>query len=236
MNCLDFHREMLGDPRRVSDAARVHQEGCAACAAFARSVDAGDEALARSLQVPVPDGLADRVLFAASGRRRPRWAWALAASLVLAAGVLLFAQREAPGDDRLARLAIEHVAMEPESFHSERHADADAFRAVLQKFGGELKAPIGAVRYIKLCPVNGSLGWHIVFESPGGALATLLLVPGQAPSAVQTAKAGGWTSLARPTGGGYYAVVAADADTMAGADRLLRERVDWGGKVSAPRT
>src|SRR5436189_575126 len=41
MNCLEFHREKLADPRRLSAEARAHARACANCAAFAPSVAEG---------------------------------------------------------------------------------------------------------------------------------------------------------------------------------------------------
>ena len=66
-------------------------------------------------------------------------------------------------------------------------------------FGGEIKEPLGRVRYIRLCPVGTGTGWRIVFETPQG-LATLILVPDQhiaAPAAAQAKDALGdkWQPL-----------------------------------------
>src|SRR5258706_134775 len=57
MNCLEFHREKLADPRRLSAEAQAHAHACASCAAFARSVDESDQGLEEVLASPVPDGL-----------------------------------------------------------------------------------------------------------------------------------------------------------------------------------
>jgi hypothetical protein len=225
MNCLDFRRHKLADPRRVPPQALAHLAGCAACAAFAREVDEGERALERALAVPAPEGLADRAILHA--RRRPRrWApWALAASVAFMAA-LAFVTADRKADDLCARLAIEHVVMEPESLTTTRNADPEAFRAVLRDFGATVKALPGAVRYIRLCPEGDGFAWHVVFETPEG-LATLLLVPGKPPARMETASAAGWSALARPVKGGYYAVVTPSQATTASIDRLLRERIAW---------
>ena len=69
----------------------------------------------------------------------------------------------------------------------------------MRNFGGEIKEPLGRVRYIRLCPVGTGTGWRIVFETPQG-LATLILVPDQhiaAPAAAQAKDALGdkWQPL-----------------------------------------
>jgi len=228
MSCLDFRREKLAEPRRrLSEVAQAHMDGCPACAAFAREVDDSERALDRALQTPVPEGLADRIIFR-SRRPRPAWrVWALAASIVLsiALGFFLGVSRNAP--DVYARLAIEHVVMEPESLSTVRNADPEAFRAAVRSFGGSMNELPGKIRYIRLCPVEDGFGWHIVFETPDGSLATLILVPGKRMPRIETASAGGWSALARPIRGGYYAIVAPTAAATSSFDKMLRERVAW---------
>lgn len=227
MNCLEFRREKLSDPRRLSAEALAHAETCPPCTAFAAEVDASEEALDRALQTPVPEGLADRMIFE-STRPRPAWRlWALAASIVVALAVGFFlgeGLRSAP--DLYARLAIEHVVMEPESLTTVRYADPDVFREVVQDLGGTLKDMPGKVRYVRLCPVDGGIGYHLVFETPDG-LATLILVPGKKLARRQSASSGGWNALARPVRAGYYVIVTPSAATTARFDRMLRDCIVW---------
>lgn len=226
MNCLDFRREKLADPRHLSPHARAHAGSCSGCAAFAREVDETEADLDRALQVPVPEGLADRIIFHAR-RPRPPWrGWALAAMLML--GVALgVAYMKQPSTDVYARQAIQHVLMDPESLTMVRDTDGAAFNSVIQRFGGTIKEPIGRIRYITPCPAPGSRDWHIVFETPQGVVATLVLIPDRSLRAVEIADARGWHSLVRPTRFGYYAVITESAQATATADRILRERVHW---------
>lgn len=226
MNCLELRRHKLADPRRLPEDARAHAAACSACAAFAREVDEKEAELERALAVPVPEGLAERAILRARNPYRGWRAWAIAAAVLLAVALgAMQLVREAPGD-QYARLAIEHVVMEPESFTTVRNADAQAFRAVLQEFGATLNEMPGAIRYIRLCPVEGGYGWHIVFETPQG-LATLLLVPGKRLPGVQMASTQRWSALARPVHGGYYAIVTSSADTTARFEKMLRDCIVW---------
>ena len=228
MNCLEFHRAKLADPRRLAPEAQGHAAQCAACRAFAESVDEAERDLQRTLAVPVPEGLADRVLLRARGGG-PRWkTWALAAGFVLAlalgASALLY---EPAAAQRYAQQAIEHVAMEPESLTTVNAATGDALAELIRVAGGTLKAPLGVVRYVQLCPMARGTGLHIVFETPEG-LATLLIVPGQPLGKPEHASAGEWAALARPAGRGHYAVVTPSAQKTAAVERLVRSRIDWG--------
>ena len=226
MNCLEFRRHKLADPRRLPDEAHVHVAGCAACAALAREVDEKEAELERALAVPVPEGLAERAMLRSRTPPRAWRRWALAAGVVAAlmAAAWPLVPRNEP--QLYARLAIEHVVMEPESFTTVRNADAAAFRAVVQELGGTLKEMPGTIRYIRLCPVEDGYGWHIVFETPEG-LATLLLVPGKHLAAPQTASTAAWNALARPVRGGYYAVVASSAEAASAFDKMIRDCIVW---------
>lgn len=227
MNCLDFHREKLADPRHLSEGARTHGQGCPNCAAFARGVDEGDAMIASALSVPVPEGLAERVLLRQQGAGRPAWrAWALAASVV--AGILsaVVYLNNVPGD-QYARLAIEHVLHEPESFTAVYHAEPESVDAALRSVGASIKAPFGQVRYVRLCPLEGGgTGWHIVFDTPQG-LATLIIVPNASARSTTETTVNGWHALVQPFPRGYYVVVTSSSAATSQAGALLRQRVNW---------
>jgi len=227
MNCLEFRREKLADPRRVSDAARTHMQSCAGCTAFALSVDEGDTETLRALSVPVPEGLADRVLLRARRVKRPAWrVWALAASVVLALGLATAFYVLYPSEP-YARLAVEHVAEEPESLTTLFNAEPSAVTAALHSMGASARAPLGQVRYVRLCPwEDGGKAWHIVFDTPQG-LATLILVPDRRARRTSRATLNGWSALVQPVRSGFYVVVTPTADSTERVAGILRERLDW---------
>jgi hypothetical protein len=226
MNCLEFRREKLGDPRRLSAEAQGHAASCPTCSAFAREVDESERALDRALMAPVPEGLADRIILQ-SRRPRPAWrAWALAASVVVAVALGFFFVNAQNQPDEYARLAIEHVAMEPESLATVRNAEAQSFHAVVHDLGGSVKDLPGRIRYFRLCPVDGGFGWHVVFETPEG-LATLFLVPGQHVKTVQKTSVGGLNAAVHPVKGGYYAIVTASSAATSRFEQMLRDCIVW---------
>ena len=228
MNCLEFRRYKLADPRRLSPEAAAHLNDCAACRGFAAEVDENEARLAAVLDVPVPEGIAERIILRRKAQTRfsPRLGM-LAASLVLTFAFGLHQWKDA-GSQEYARLAIEHVMHEPESFTSTRLADPELLRRVMHTFGGEIQASLGKVRYMKLCPVPEGTGWHIVFEAEDGKLATLILIPAKRMKTdAEQAQVGGWNAVARPGGQGFYAVIADSPDALAKADELVRQRVRW---------
>jgi len=226
-NCIDFRREKLADPRRLSEAAEEHLIGCAACQAFSRRINAGERTLQQAVAVEVPDGLADRILAGSRSRvAQPLKLWALAASVVLSLGLGVQYWHTAPDRERVA-LAVEHVMHEPEALMSTRLIEPQRVSQVLESFGAEVKVPMTAVRYVKLCPVPGGTGWHIVFDTPKGT-ATLLLLP-QKDERVRTITAShrGMGVHVEAGGQGMVAVVAGDTDLAREAAGMLRQHVSW---------
>ena len=227
MNCLEFRRLKLADPRRLPEDARSHANDCLACLAFARSVDESEAALERTLAVAVPEGLADRILLRQGGERRvSRRAFALAATVLLAAAAGGIITRRDKDSSQQARIAIEHVLDEPESLTTYYNADPVRLAEIVRDLGGNIREPIGRVRYIKRCPVEQGSGWHIVFETPQG-LATLILVADRSIAAAATANLGRLTGRVEPIRGGYYALVTDSAESNSAVSRLVKQRIEW---------
>jgi hypothetical protein len=97
---------------------------------------------------------------------------------------------------------------------------------VVQNLGGSVKDIPGKIRYIRLCPFEDGLGWHIVFETSEG-LATLFLVPGTKPKTVQSASVDGWSAVVHPMQRGYYAIVTASSDATSRFLQRLRDCIVW---------
>lgn len=228
MNCLEFRRLKLADPRHVDAAGQAHLEACASCREFALEMDGLEERLAAQLNVAVPEGLAERlILRRKTGTPFSAKFFAMAASVFVAVAVGLTSWKFL-ATPNYARFAIDHVMNEPESFTTVRDADPQLLHQVMQNFGGEMLAPIGTVRYIKLCPVPGGTGWHIVFDAGDGKLATLILIPARhGKTGSEYARLGNWNAVARPGGQGFYAVITSSPDSLAKTDALIRRQLRW---------
>ena len=87
MNCLDFRRRIGAEPRSRDPELLAHRDACKdGCAAFWQRAQRFEDDIEAAMAVPVPEGLADRILLvqATDERRRQvacRRAWmAMAAS------------------------------------------------------------------------------------------------------------------------------------------------------------
>lgn len=236
-NCMDFRREKLADPRRLSASAESHLIACTGCQSFSRRINEQERLLQDAVAVPVPEGLAERLMVGArSGTGSSAWRLgALAATVLLSLGIGAHLWHDYPRHD-VAAFAVEHVLHEPESLNSTRLIEPARLAEVMANFGARVQTPLGRVRYVKLCPVPEGTGWHIVLDTDRGP-ATLLLVPTRHPgAAVITATLKGMGVHVEPGGQGYYAVVADSAERATAVSGLLRQRVDWSARAFQPRS
>jgi hypothetical protein len=229
--CLDFRREKLTDPKRISAAAQTHLAGCALCQAFARRIDKMEAAVAETLSVPLPEGLNDRILLRVHKGQKTAWrALALAASVLLtvAIGVHISGEGSTTSSMQLAMAAAAHAGDERAEMRSHKSLDTSQFGLVLSNFGGAMQEPLGQVRYIHFCPIEGfGMGWHISYDTPQGKV-TLLLIPGQHSGPdTQTVQVEGMQVRVRRAGQGFYALITDNMPGLEAADHDLKTKVRW---------
>lgn len=222
MNCLDFRRLLLADPRRAGLEAASHQAACPQCAEFAARVSLLERQLDAAARVPVPDGLADRILLGHGLKGADRRAWlGMAAGLALALGVAALLPALV-GSDNMARAAIAHVLdEETEEFSVAKITDAALRTRALERLGIALPGHIGRIRYEGPCPFGGRTAYHVVLDTSYGK-ATLLLMPENPLASRVITSARGLGAVAVPARGGSIAVVASSKSAAAGIERLLR--------------
>lgn len=232
MNCLEFRRKALADPHARSLEQLEHAARCAECNDFLEHMQSLEAEIQEAATVPVPDGLADRiVLKTKTGRSSLYKRAALAASLLLALGIgtwsyksLQDTQRKTlvetaavAREDHMATMAISFVLdHEPRLLDENKRGDPEVLRQALRRLGLTLPGGEVQVRYLGKCPVPGGTGEHVVLMAPWGRV-TLILVPDQPlPTRVVVAHRER-TAIAAPVRGGGYIVI---ADSLIHAKRL----------------
>lgn len=226
MNCLEFRRHKLALPKELDEKHRTHLASCVGCAEFAARADELETRIEAAAQVPVPEGLADRVILRHKLKSRRRFGLlALAASLALA--ISLSAVRSFLPGEEVEQALIAHVAHEPESLKSTAEVPEHRLAAALAEAGGELKAPIGRVVYFNVCPMpGGGKGAHIVLVTPFGR-ATLLLMPERQQTARGVFNQHGMSATLLSLGRGSIGVVADSPEQLERVSQLLRKQVVW---------
>jgi len=218
MNCLDFRRLVLVDPRTLSEDARAHAFECLACRETLEKQREADDRLFDAMQVPVPDGLADRILVTRGQRpERRKFAWAIAATLFLTAGVGLIGRRYLSPPDPLGAEAIDHVAHEPQSFTTVHAVGNDYLPSVLAEQGLKVALALGQVTYTRICPMDGRTARHVVIRTAEGPV-TLFLMPDDPNKRRRSVtEIGGMAAVTMPATRGSLAIVAA---SLAQAERV----------------
>ena len=182
MNCLDYRRQLGAEPRRESAPMQEHRRSCAGCSAHHARTLGFELALRRSLQVAVPDGLAERILLAQTtaergdrgrGRRR-RLGWAFAAAVLLAALGLTAYQLRLFSD--LPEQLIAHIAHEPEALLTRAPLPAAEIESRFAVRGLRLAAPPPAgISYAQACPVGLIGSVHMVVPEREGPVTVFFL-------------------------------------------------------------
>lgn len=236
MNCLEFRRAALADPHHPGHEALAHEASCPSCAHFYRELRMQEEALFEAMNVPVPDGLADRVLLRRTRGWRDRFimrfaAPALAASLALAAvlGLVWKFQDDALTPEMLAAGIVAHVEEEQKALLADQRVPMARLVTAVKRSGGELGAPPGETSYVNHCPLpGGGTGEHLVFNTPYGKL-TLILMPGKPIAHPVRLERNGLTVSLMPAGKGSLALVSENRESIGEAEVWARGNLHWQG-------
>ncbi|MET0505747.1 MAG: DUF3379 family protein [Luteibacter sp.] len=236
MNCLDFRRRITAEPRSRDAALLAHRDSCKdGCAAFwqraQRFEDDFESALA---DIPVPDGLADRILLAqATGERRRqvgrRRAWmAMAASLLIAVfgGGMLWRHMDQAS---LPALAVAHMPYEIDALGLTRTMTDAQVEAGFAGRSAHLKGPAPAgVTYVHDCDIGPYPAVHLVTRVDDEAVVALYM-PGKMSEASSDFHRDGWDGRQIALSGGTLVVMApqgASHRTMAAVARGWREAIE----------
>ena len=221
MNCIDFRRLVLANPRQPGEAERAHAEGCAACRQYLERQREFDAELFGALQVPPPDGLADRILVA-RGLRTRRWLMPMAAALVMAVGVAVVWPRLAPADP-LGRETIAHVAAEPQSFTTSHAVPGNFLTAVMAEQGVSAVKSIGQVTYATVCPLAGKVARHLVVRTAGGPVTMFLFAEDPTARKRTVTERDGMAAITMPAAKGSITLVAASLEAALAIERSLQK-------------
>ena len=234
MNCLDFRRRIGAEPRSRDPELLAHRDACKdGCAAFWQRAQRFEDDLEAALAVPVPEGLADRILLAqATGerrqqvRRRRSWMAMAAAVLIVFIGTGLF-WRQADLNS-LPALAVAHMPEEIEALdltHPMTDAQVEAgFVGRATRLKGP--APVG-VTYVHDCRVGPYPAVHVVTRMNDEPVVALYM-PGKMIDKSADFHRDGWDGREVALSGGTLVVMAqgASRQTMAAVERGWRAAIE----------
>jgi len=232
MNCLAFRRALSAGPATEDSEVLAHRRACAGCDEFARRQAAFERTLSEAVRIPVPDGLASRVLVAHGvglegsrrvRRRRVRVAFVASVSLGLAISWLVL--RPEPLD----RAVVAHIDQERSHLADRRDLSPDEVNQVLAPLGISVEASVGPVHYAGTCPIRKHLGAHLVLEGEKGPV-TVLFMPHEPVVGRLHVRDAGLQGIIAPAGRGSIAIVGRPGEALDGIERRVRLAVRFASR------
>jgi len=225
MNCLEFRQLKLSDPYSVNPGANAHRDECEACRRFEQEIRTLDKKVNQALAIPLPENLAARILLKQSLQREHRgsrrWYWVgLAASIVLAVGLLLSQGESAEALQGKIAAHLDHEQAKVDSMHAA--VDNEQIADVLDYMGVSLDTDANPVVFARLCIMDYRLVVHLVIESDDGRF-TILLMPQSVKDARREFAAGNWRGVILPQEFGSMAIVAREGTPTETLDRIARQ-------------
>jgi hypothetical protein len=239
MDCAQYRRSVLIDPRDANPELAAHRAACRACGEYTDRLLRFETRLGRALQVDASVGGAGRVVAmrapgsgAANRRILERRGWlAIAASVLLAAVVAGGLWLAVPGPS-LAADVVTHMAGEPDAWRqTDMPVPESDLSAVLRNSHLRLKPDVGVVSYAQSCLFRGYRVPHLVVQSSTGPVTVMVLVHESVRKPVQFDEDGYRGVIVPVAGHGSLAVLtrgnAMDVKSVRGIAARVLDAIVW---------
>ena len=229
MNHLDFRRRIATEPMSHDADLLAHRDSCPECMAVWQRAQRFEHVLGEAMAVPVPQGLAERILLAQAtaerrrdGFRRRTWL-AMAASAVFAVAIGGFGWNYADAHS-LPAMAVAHMPYEMNSLAMTTPVAGQDIEAGFAGRGVRLRGPMPAdVTYVHECMVGGEAAVHLVTRAGTDKPVVALYIPGRKGDNRSDFSRGGWKGRDVPMAGGTLVLLSRDASM----DALDRAEGSW---------
>ncbi|QUI61267.1 DUF3379 family protein [Pseudoalteromonas sp. A22] len=188
MDELEFRRRLVADPHDEEVKKQAEQQP--ELQALVEEMQAFDDFLGKSLDIDVPEGLADKIIakqkeleteehkvVKMSWFRRATAPFAIAASVFFAAVVFYFGGFGHPVDT--GEHALAHVYYEENALQKQESVSLQTVNEKLAMFGGKFDNLPGKVVYATFCNFKGQKSLHLVMQSEFGPLTVFVVPAGQ---------------------------------------------------------
>ena len=172
MNCSDFQRRLLIDPRSPELAQAAQARVCEDASSRLTEALEFETRLETALGVTVPKDLVDRVLAGlpaeepSAGRvRAPWWPLALAASAGLLALVTMSLLRAPNSTNDLIAASVQHLSHEPYALTRTGTVPATLVDRMFTEAGLTLDSSVLALSYLNRCPLQQRWSVHMVMPA-----------------------------------------------------------------------
>jgi hypothetical protein len=190
MDCTQYRRSMLTDPRDTSQELAAHRESCPECTQFTERLLRFETRLDRALRVAAPAGNADRVV-PLRPRALDRRGWLAIAASVLVAVILAGGLWLAVPGPSLAADVVTHMAGEPDAWRqTDLPVPESDLSGALRDSHLHLNSSAGIVSYARTCSFRGRSVPHLVVQTAAGPVTVMVLVHEPVKNEVQFAEKG----------------------------------------------
>ena len=237
MNCLEFRRMLLIEPRSRSKEFAEHASSCAECAEQAKHALHFEDKLHAALRVPSPTALETRIITARSGAAESHRAGAYSRWLALAAGMLLavglagwsgYKWEQTFGvSSGLETAVVDHINNELEQLHAHGNVGPQTLVLLLSQFGARIDGEIGSVSYASRCPIRRQPGVHMVVPGQEGPV-TVLIMPGENLLHRRQVRSSRFSGVIVPTVYGSMAVVGEKLEPVERIVERIQQSIVWG--------
>ncbi|PCH86039.1 MAG: hypothetical protein COB26_04770 [Piscirickettsiaceae bacterium] len=231
MNCKEFEFEYIAAPDEIAGDACEHLQACAECQTFVEQQAAFEAQLAAVIQCDVPDGFRHSVRKHVVNHQpsfwtMPKTAIAVAASLVMAVGLVTFNKGQFNGQSfPLDRLVVEHVEHDGEhSMLASHQLNKQQLAKVSQQFGVRVNLQKG-ITFAEKCPIGDSYGLHMVYKYNGQQI-TVIYMPELSPKTFIQFNYAGLRGWIKPLEKGSVAVLGRQAIDIPSID-FADEFIEW---------
>lgn len=226
MNCEEFRRQLLIDPRSKDAAFRDHARVCSECARATLEALQFEETLRQALSVEA---------WGAGGPETRRTVspilgkgFALLFLPLLLIAIWLTIGRGIGPDFRgnPGAEVIEHIQAEAEHLSAEGTIPWARLRGIFQALGADVDPDLGPVSFAGRCVIGEIDGIHLVLPGERGAV-TALFMPGTEMAEEREVSGSGLAGILVPAGFGLLAVVGAPGEPLEPMVRRLRAAIRW---------
>ena len=184
MDDLQFRRAIYADPNNQDADTIAAQQNDASKRQFVQDICQLDEKIIRALQVPVPEGLSEKLILRQTlashqvHKRKTRVHLALAASVAIVGGLMLNFMQFSSAYTNLGDYALAHVYHEQGSFanNATNQVSLTSLNQKMATFDGNFSRTLGKLIFADYCRFDGMKSLHLVYQGKTSPV-TVFIVP-----------------------------------------------------------
>jgi hypothetical protein len=235
MNCEEYKLAIAAEP--ASDGGAAHVAVCDECQEYGADMQALDHKIAQALDIAVPAVTLPELpeLDTANvatlppvrrSLRAPTW-MALAATVLVATFVGVKMTSVDGPHASLGEQLLAHMDHEPYALRVSGKAVSDQRLArVVPANIATMTHDAGLITYAQSCEINGRNVPHLVIQGEKGPI-TILLMPEEAVSGIQTIDGESVQGLIFPVGGGSIAIIGEKEEQLDEVKQSILNSVTW---------